>query len=119
MSKNSATDPTGLSQPDCRCAFSCSAPTPSVGALSAVAEAIYEYVTRGDMVCSLGVSNLYVLAGVLLLTLLLRRAFCGYICPIGTISDWIRATAHRLGWKPIRVPPLARSLARLVSSTWS
>ncbi|MCK4658336.1 MAG: 4Fe-4S binding protein [Phycisphaerae bacterium] len=52
-------------------------------------EALYEYVREGNMLCSLGVSNFYILGGVLLATLLLRRVFCGYICPIGTISEWL------------------------------
>ncbi|MCY2989045.1 MAG: 4Fe-4S binding protein, partial [Planctomycetota bacterium] len=46
-------------------------------------EAIATYATEGDMLCSLGTSNFFILGGVLLMTLLLRRVFCGYICPIG------------------------------------
>ncbi len=74
-------------------------------------EAIYEYVNRGTMVCSLGISNFYALAGVLVLTLLARRAFCGYICPIGTISEWLNVAAQktgiprRLGLSRAQVPP--------------
>jgi ferredoxin len=52
------------------------------------------------MICSLGVSNFYMLAALLLVTLLLRRAFCGYVCPIGTISEWLGVGARRLGLKP-------------------
>jgi len=59
-------------------------------------EGLYTYWSEGNLVCSLGVSNFYILAAVLATTLLLRRAFCGYMCPIGTISDWIRAAARRL-----------------------
>lgn len=66
-------------------------------------EAIYTYSLEGNMLCSLGVSNFYVLGGVLLTVLVLRRAFCGYICPIGTISQWIGAIAGRLGLRPRRV----------------
>ena len=77
-------------------------------------EALYTYINEGDMLCSLGVSNFYILGGVLLVTILLRRAFCGYVCPIGTISEWIQSGARRLGVKPIRVPNvLDRALALL------
>jgi ferredoxin len=77
-------------------------------------EAIYSYATEGNMLCSLGVSNLYILAAVLIVTLLLRRAFCGYVCPIGTISDWLQIGARRCGIKPVRVPyRLDRALALL------
>jgi polyferredoxin len=36
--------------------------------------------------------------------LLLRRAFCGYMCPIGTISDWTSGLGKRIGLKQIMVP---------------
>lgn len=60
-------------------------------------ESLYQYVREGNLICSLGVSNLYILAAVLAATLLLRRAFCGYACPIGTLSEWIQRAARRLG----------------------
>ena len=51
-------------------------------------EALYTYAAEGNLVCSLGTSNFFILAGVLGSALLLRRAFCGYACPIGTLSEW-------------------------------
>ncbi len=77
-------------------------------------EALYTYVQEGNMVCSLGTSNFFILGGVLAMTLLMRRAFCGYACPIGTISEWLRVAARRLRLPEIRVPPwLDRGLALL------
>lgn len=77
-------------------------------------EAIYNYVTEGNMLCSLGISNFYILAAVLVMALLLRRAFCGYMCPIGAIGEWINAGARRCGVKPRDVPYwLDRVLAKL------
>ena len=77
-------------------------------------EALYGYVTAGNLICSLGVSNFYILAGVLVLTLLLRRAFCGYVCPVGTLSEWLQALAGWLGLRAARVPyALDRGLALL------
>ncbi len=67
-------------------------------------EALYGYLTVGNLTCSLGVSNFYILGGVLLLALLVRRAFCGYACPVGTISEWLQAGARRLGLRAWRVP---------------
>ena len=66
-------------------------------------ETLYAYTREGNMLCSLGVSNLYVLAGVLLTALLVRRAFCGYVCPIGTLSEYVRAVARRLRIPELRV----------------
>ncbi len=75
-------------------------------------EALYTYATEGSMTCSLAVSNFYILAGVLVMTLLLRRAFCGYMCPIGTISDWLQRGAAILSVGPATIP---RRLDRCLS----
>jgi len=77
-------------------------------------EAMYTYVTEGNLTCSLAISNFYMLGAVVLITLLLRRAFCGYMCPVGTLSDWLRRLTGRVGVKPIAVPRyLDRSLSLL------
>jgi len=77
-------------------------------------EAAYTYATEGNLICALGVSNFYILAAVLAVTLLLRRAFCGYLCPVGTISEWLQSAARRLGVRPARIPyRLDRGLALL------
>lgn len=68
-------------------------------------EALYTYFAEGNMPCSLGVSNFYILAAVLLMTLLLKRAFCSYACPIGTISEWLGRGAAGIGGRSVRVPP--------------
>lgn len=77
-------------------------------------EALYGYFAEGNMLCSLSVSNFYILAAILVLTLLVRRAFCGYMCPIGTISEWLQRGAARLGLRDRKVPyKLDRGLALL------
>ena len=68
------------------------------------AEAIYTYVNEGNLPCSLAVSNFFMLGGVLLSALLLRRAFCGYACPVGAISEWTRRFGRALGFKGGAVP---------------
>ena len=67
-------------------------------------EALYSYVTQGSLTCSLGVSNFFILGAVLTMTLLLRRVFCSYACPIGTISEWLLVGAQKVGWRGWRVP---------------
>jgi ferredoxin len=67
-------------------------------------EAAWGYLREGNMLCSLGVSNFYILAAVLLSVLLLRRAFCSYACPIGTVSELVQRGALRCGISPLRVP---------------
>ncbi len=68
-------------------------------------EALYTYATEGSMTCSLATTNFYILAGVLVMTLLLRRAFCGYLCPVGTTSEWLQRGAARLNIGPASIPP--------------
>jgi hypothetical protein len=67
-------------------------------------EALYTYAAEGNMLCSLGTSNFFILGGVVLATVLLRRAFCGYLCPIGTISEWTNGLARRLHLPTVSVP---------------
>lgn len=68
-------------------------------------EASYTYASEGNMVCSLGTSNFFIFGGVLLSVLLARRAFCGYACPIGTISDWLYVLGQKIHLTRLRVSP--------------
>jgi polyferredoxin len=90
-------------------------------------EAIYTYAAEGNLLCSLGISNFYVFGAVIVTVLLLRRAFCGYLCPIGAISEWLHVAANRLGLRPFRIPAkLDRALslgkyavlAMILAATW-
>lgn len=77
-------------------------------------EALATYVAEGDMLCSLGTANFFILGGALLATLLLRRAFCGYICPIGALSEWLNGVGRRLRIPAVAIPAkLDRVLAFL------
>ncbi len=75
-------------------------------------EAMASYLAEGDMLCSLGTSNFFILGGVLGMTLLLRRAFCGYMCPIGTLSEGLHVLGRKAGLPQARVGgPLDRGLS--------
>ena len=76
-------------------------------------EALYTYLREGNLLCSLGIANFYVLLALIASVLLVRRAFCGYLCPVGTISDWLGALGKRLGMRNRRVPA---SVDRLLSA---
>jgi hypothetical protein len=66
-------------------------------------EAAYTYLREGNLLCSLGISNFYAFGALLLAVLLLRRAFCGYMCPIGAMSEWFGAAGRRLGMRMFHV----------------
>ena len=75
-------------------------------------EALYGYIKFGELTCSLHVSNFYILGGLLVLTLIAKRAFCGWVCPVGTLSEWlnragralVRAVSRRNGRGAARAP---------------
>jgi polyferredoxin len=77
-------------------------------------EGLSTYWSEGNLICSLGVSNFYILAGVFVMAVLLRRAFCGYMCPIGTLSDWIHAAARRWRMPQPRIPERADRILALL-----
>ncbi|MFT3789052.1 MAG: 4Fe-4S binding protein [Tepidisphaeraceae bacterium] len=66
-------------------------------------EAIYTYAREGSLICSLGISSLYVLAALLISLLIVRRAFCSHLCPIGTISEWLHLAGRKLRLPQFRV----------------
>ncbi len=76
-------------------------------------EGLYTYATEGSMPCSLGVSNFYILGGLLLSALLARRVFCGYACPIGTVSEWLHRGRARIGLPAWRVTGLTERILSL------
>ncbi len=67
-------------------------------------ETAYAYLVEGNTLCSVGVANFFVLGALLLSLVLVRRAFCSHACPIGTVSEWVRSAARRLGLRDRPVP---------------
>ncbi|MEZ4647995.1 MAG: 4Fe-4S binding protein [Candidatus Eisenbacteria bacterium] len=56
-------------------------------------ETAYALLTGGTFTCATGSGNLTILVALLVLTLLARKSFCSWVCPVGTVSEWItRAT---------------------------
>jgi polyferredoxin len=78
-------------------------------------EALYTFVSSvGTLVSHTHLSNLVLLASVMLLTVVARGAFCGWICPLGAIQEWLYAGS---AWAQKRIPPLGRSVRAL--KTWA
>lgn len=74
-------------------------------------ETLFQFITGGTFLRKLHPSNLVVLAATLATALLMGRAFCGWICPLGTVQEWLARLAQRLtggrkAWLPIsQIPP--------------
>ncbi len=74
-------------------------------------ETLIPWLNKTGTLCSLSTMNISILAGLLLITLLYKRAFCSHICPVGALSEWISAFGRRYIIKSKRIP---RSLDRLL-----
>jgi polyferredoxin len=59
-------------------------------------QALGSYITRGSLSCSM--TSMQIMMGVMLFVgaVFFSKLFCGYICPIGTISEWIGKLGDKL-----------------------
>ena len=74
-------------------------------------ETLYKYIASGgSFVSHTHLSNVVLLVAVLLTALLLRSAFCGWICPLGFLQDLVANLSYTL---QKRIPGLRRGMASL------
>lgn len=74
-------------------------------------ETLYKYITSGGkFVSHAHLSNLMLFLGVLLVTVVARGAFCGWICPFGTLQEWLYGFS---AWLQKRVPVLGKAVRAL------
>ncbi len=66
-------------------------------------ETFYTHLTEGKMLCALGSGNLFALIAIIVITMMFRRVFCGYVCPIGAVSEFLRTLAKDFDFKQIQV----------------
>jgi polyferredoxin len=74
-------------------------------------ETLYRYITVGGATIShTHLSNLVLALAVLIVALLLRSAFCGWICPLGFIQDMLHSLS---AWAQRRSVPLRKGMRGL------
>lgn len=59
-------------------------------------ETAYALVTRQRFTCAAGELNLALLVSLAVLTLLARKAFCGWACPLGATLEWTGRLTRRV-----------------------
>lgn len=103
--------------------------TPSVEAYCPFGgvENLYHFLTTGGFIRRIEPSAMILLAAVLLLTLLFSRGFCGWICPFGSVQEWLGMLGRRIFGRSYNPSgPLERKLlylkyvllAIIVGLTW-
>ncbi len=60
---------------------------------------LYKTLADGSFVRRTQASAVILLGGTLLLALVFRRAFCGWICPLGAMQELFAAIGRKLGWR--------------------
>jgi polyferredoxin len=83
-------------------------------------ETFYKYITSGGTyVPHTHLSNLVIAAAVLVTALLLRSAFCGWICPLGFIQDMIHSFSAWLQKRFVPLRKFLRSLSQRGQPVWA
>ncbi len=58
-------------------------------------EAALSLFTHKQFTCATGERNLALFFALIVLTLLARKSFCGWVCPVGTVSEWVSALGRK------------------------
>lgn len=60
-------------------------------------ENLWPYLARGETLRTTNLLNFAVFSGVLAVSLVAGRAFCGWMCPLGAVQEGLAKLARRLG----------------------
>jgi len=62
------------------------------------------FFSQGLFIPKTSISNFIILGAVLLVTIIAGPVFCGWICPLGSVQDWVRSLSKKLKIKRLTVP---------------
>ncbi len=62
------------------------------------------FFSQGLFIPKTSISNFIILGAVLLVTIIAGPVFCGWICPLGSVQDWVRSLSNKLKIKRLTVP---------------
>ncbi|EFO79879.1 polyferredoxin [Oscillochloris trichoides DG-6] len=73
-------------------------------------ETLYSYLTGASTIAHTHLSNLAIFLAVVITSVIARGAFCGWICPFGTIQEWIHSVSR---WLQRHIRPFGRAMHSL------
>lgn len=59
-------------------------------------EALPHYLSSGELISKTALSNFWILGLVVLITIVFGAVFCGWMCPLGGLADWLYALRTRI-----------------------
>ena len=59
-------------------------------------ETLWALATRQSFTCAMGPFNLALMMALLGLTLVSRRSFCAWVCPVGSVTEWLGLLGRKL-----------------------
>lgn len=78
-------------------------------------ETLWTLMTSGGLVQKIAASSVVLLIMTVLLALVFGRAFCGYLCPLGALQEFVGKLRRLLGVRrPLEVPQAVDRYARLL-----
>lgn len=66
--------------------------------------ALYPLIRYRAYTCALTELNVALLVSVLLLTIISKKSFCGWVCPLGTVQDWVGRAGGKILGRRFRLP---------------
>ncbi len=72
--------------------------TPSVEAYCPFGglESLYQFLTTGGFIRRIEPSAMIMLGALVLLTLIASRGFCGWVCPFGSVQEWLGLAGRKI-----------------------
>lgn len=77
-------------------------------------ETLFSLITGAGFIDKIVVSSVVLLIGSVLLALVLRRSFCGQVCPLGGVQELFGALGSRVLKRRFTIPAAVDRLARLL-----
>jgi NapH/MauN family ferredoxin-type protein len=59
-------------------------------------ESFYKWISQGGYISKIAPSAMVLMVATLIMALVTRRAFCGWLCPLGGIQEWAGALGRKL-----------------------